>query len=185
MRGMWLVMAGLLVALSGCMTVEAQGPPRGVGFAPEDAVLAWAQAGPSAVVNSIAIRQVAPLDAQRAVVLASFRPEGWRYAQPALALFLVESEGSAWRSGEPHFAPVPVLHGDVLTLDSARIGDLHAAFGLLVDERASQVQITRADGSEERVARVNGSYLSLHPAPPTRAAALDAADQVVGVTRDE
>lgn len=181
MKGLWLSIF-LLATLSGCMTVRAEAPPPAVAVnAPEDAVFDWMRQQPSEVAHSVAIRQIVEIDRERNPVLASFRPDGWEYALPALALFEVDRKGERWATSHVAYSAEPTLRNDAITFYSGPYGASRtstATFGLVVDERVTQVAILWSDGLEQIVRVQNGSYISVRTdsdnLAATRVTALDA-----------
>jgi hypothetical protein len=168
----------LVVALTGCFTASAE-DSGGVAHAPEDAVFEWMNQQPPEVANSTAIRQVVFFEESRAAVLASFRPEDWDFALPALALFMVDQQGGRWVARAYDYNSSPRLADDILTFYSPPWTDAEpsAVYGLVVDERVSSVTIRWDDGLEQQVAVENGSYLSVRTdAPAARGASVTALD---------
>jgi hypothetical protein len=174
----WLLLILLVLALTGCFTVSAD-DSSGVAHAPEDAVFDWMNQQPLEVANSTAIRQVVFFEESRAAVLASFRPEAWDYALPALALFMVDRQEDRWVAKAYDYNSIPRLADDILTFYSPpwTNAEPSAVYGLVVDERVTSVTIRWDDGLEQQVAVENGSYLSVRTdARAARGASVTALD---------
>jgi hypothetical protein len=173
----WLLLLLLVMALSGCLSVSADELAGRVAHAPEDAVFDWMSQQPPEVGDTTAIRQIVHFDEARAAVLLSFRPEDWEYAQPALALFVVEKQGDRWVAKAHDYNSRPELTDDILSFYSPPWANAEpsAVYGLVVDDRVTSVGLTWEDGLEQQVQVVNSSYLSIRTdAPGTRGASVTA-----------